>query len=78
MTAALHPESAPRALRVSRFTAVRPARLSKRFTLTGPGILHKEGGGDLLEGTAETLVVADLAAFAAILAALDSIPLKAA
>lgn len=49
------------------FTAIKPARLSKRFTLTGPATLKKESGGDLLEGTAEKLTVADLAEFAALL-----------
>lgn len=66
--AAAHPESDFRAaLSFTRFTAIKPARLSKRFTLTGPATLKKEGGGDLLEGTAEKLIVADLAEFAALL-----------
>lgn len=30
------------ALRFTRFTAIKPDRLSKRFTLTGPTTLHKE------------------------------------
>ncbi len=54
-------------LSFTRFNAIKPTRLSKRFTLANDATLKKEGGGDLLEGTAEKLVVADLAEFAALL-----------
>lgn len=54
------------ALRLTRFTALKPARLSKRFTLAGDTLV-KESGGNLQDGIAERLTVPDLAAFAAIL-----------
>lgn len=53
-------------LSFTRFTAVKPARLSKRFTLSGDTLV-KEGGGELTEGIAEKLSVAGLAEFAALL-----------
>ena len=56
-------------LKLTRFTAIKPARLSKRFALAGDTLL-KEGGGNLADGIAERLTVPDLAAFAAILPAL--------
>lgn len=54
------------ALRLTRFTVLKPARLSKRFTLAGDTLV-KESGGNLQDGIAERLTVSDLAGFAALL-----------
>lgn len=54
------------ALRFTRFTALKPARLSKRFALAGDTLV-KESGGNLQDGIAERLTIPDLAAFAALL-----------
>jgi hypothetical protein len=53
------------ALRFTRFTALKPARLSKRFALAGDTLV-KESGGNLQDGIAERLTIPDLAAFAAL------------
>ncbi len=54
------------ALRLTRFTALKPAHLSKRFALAGDTLV-KESGGNLQDGIAERLTIPDLAAFAALL-----------
>lgn len=53
-------------LSFTRFTAITPKRLSKRFILAGDTLV-KEGGGNMADGIAERLTVADLAEFAALL-----------
>ncbi len=53
---------------LSRFTALKPNRLSKKFTLAGDTLV-KESGGNLTEGIAERLTL-DLPGFAALLPAL--------
>ena len=53
-------------LQFTRYTAITPKRLSKRFTHVG-GTLIKEGGGNMTDGIAERLTVASLAEFAALL-----------
>jgi hypothetical protein len=52
-------------LTLTRFTARKPATLSKRFTLAG-NVLVKQGGGNMTEGIAERLTVT-LDEFAALL-----------
>lgn len=56
-------------LSCTRFTALKPARLSKRFTLAGDTLV-KESGGQLFDGIAERLTVASLPEFADLLATL--------
>ncbi|MDG4605628.1 MAG: hypothetical protein P9D89_06045, partial [Candidatus Contendobacter sp.] len=53
----------------TRITAIKPNRLSKRFALDG-NTLIKEAGGNLTDGIAERLSVANLTEFAALLATL--------
>lgn len=53
-------------LQFTRYTAITPKRLSKRFTHIG-GALIKEGGGNMTDGIAERLTVASLEEFAALL-----------
>lgn len=53
-------------LKFTRFSAIKPPRLSKRFSLAG-NTLIKESGGNLTEGIAERLTIPDLTAFAALL-----------
>lgn len=55
-------------LKFTRFSAIKPPRLSKRFSLAG-NTLIKESGGNLTEGIAERLTL-DLPGFAALLPAL--------
>lgn len=56
----------PAELHFTRFTALKPARLSKRFALAG-GTLIKESGGNLTDGIAERLTVNNPSEFAALL-----------
>lgn len=53
-------------LHCTRFTAIKPTRLSKRFTLAASTLI-KEGGGNLTDGIAERLTVNTLPEFAALL-----------
>jgi len=59
-TSTIHP-----VLSLTRFTARKPARLSKHFSLVG-NILDKQGGGNMTDGVAEKLAVT-LTEFAALL-----------
>lgn len=54
------PASAP--FRLTKVTAIKPTRLTKRFSLLPDGSLKREAGGHLVRGTCEVLTVPEVSA----------------